>query len=194
MPPRATPTRKLAPRESYPSRFPVSYLRELGHEDEETRERADTARRVMTTMTTLRRAFARAVSRVASTSTSIPSRSFVAEAFARADARWATASALEEARAMGRGTASTSSAWTRAYARATREETRVRVNDEVCLRRGRAREGRLAIRLERCSSRLGDARARRRTDETERARRSRRRRCEWCERGIRESPRTRSCR
>ena len=149
----------------------------------------------MTTMTTLRRAFARAVSRVASTSTSTPSRSFVGEAFARADARWATASALEETRAMGRGTASTSSAWTRAYARATREETRVRVNDEVRVRRGRAREGSLVRRLERCSSRLGDgAGTRRRTDETKRARRSRRRRCEWCERGIRESPRTRSCR
>ena len=96
---------------------------------------------------------------------------------------------------MGRGTASTSSAWTRAYARATREETRVRVNDEVRVRRGRAREGRLVRRLERCSSRLGDgAGTRRRTDETKRARRSRRRRCEWCERVIRESPRTRSCR
>ena len=114
----------------------------------------------MTPRTTLRRAFARAVSRVASTSTSTPSRSFVGEAFARADARWATASALEETRAMGRGTASTSSAWTRAYARATREETRVRVNDEVRVRRGRAREGRLVRRLERFVSsrgRRGDA-------------------------------------
>ena len=61
---------------------------------------------------------------------------------------------------MGRGTASTSSAWTRAYARATREETRVRVNDEVRVRRGRAREGRLVRRLERFVSsrgRRGDA-------------------------------------